>query len=78
MSNSMDSAQRIYDNQTPEDNYPPEPDEGDVWEWASEVGGVCHDQFMEQNPIGCSMDFVSWIETHWDDVVKWYIEEQND
>ena len=70
---SMNKAQRSYDNQVPEDNYPPEPDEDKVMEWAYEGGYImCYEAFRDNH---CNRDFVGWLETHWDDVVTWYIEE---
>jgi len=75
---SYESAQRMYDRQTPEDNHPAEPTDTEVDAWVSGDGA---DKLIEMWQEECQdgggyIDFVAWTELHYDRMVEIYIESQ--
>ena len=74
---SMARAQRAYDNQTPWDNEPTEPDEDEVDEWVKNGNGRewAEESWEDDTGLGRGMDFDSWVTANWGRVVEMYIDE---
>jgi len=68
---SMDRAQHAYDNHTPWDNDPPEPNDKDVDDWADDEDSIPHNEWEElDNPP----PYETWKEENWQHIVDLYIE----